>query len=378
MTRRRTTMPTNFLQAHRTMLAGLLILTAGTPVASASPPQAAWDRPAPVVSRLGKSALLGIAMAGKRLVAVGERGLVTYSDDDGRTWVQARTPVRVTLTRVFFVSSSTGWAVGHGGVILRTDDAGTNWVKQLDGVQAARLAAAKYVENAADRALRRLAPVASQLQSEGADKPFFDVVFMDSDRGLAVGAYGLAFRTEDGGNRWEPALESLENPRGLHLYALARNGTAVIVAGEQGLLLKSTDDGRRFSPIPAPYKGSYFGALALEGGDLYIFGLRGNAFRSMDQGRSWTKLEAPSAASINSATALSGTSAVFTNQEGQVLIGTSSATSLRVAPGIAPAAYTAIARTAAGTWMLASLGGPVRFDAIRLSEAAMRPQHATK
>jgi photosystem II stability/assembly factor-like uncharacterized protein len=363
---------------YRAMLAGLLILAAGMPAASASPPQAAWERPAPVVSRLDKAALLGLAAAGTRLVAVGERGLVAYSDDDGRTWAQARTPVSVTLTRVFFVSSSTGWAVGHGGVILRTDDAGTTWVKQLDGVQAARLAAAKYVENAQDPALRSLAPAASQLQSEGADKPFFDIVFIDADRGLAVGAYGLAFRTKDGGRRWEPALESLENARGLHLYALARIGTAVIIAGEQGLLLKSTDGGRRFEPIPAPYKGSYFGALALEGGDLYVFGLRGNAFRSTDQGRSWTRVETPSTASLNSATTLSGTSAVFTNQEGQVLIGTSSATSLRVAPGIAPAAYTAIARTAAGAWLLASLRGPVRIDATRLSGAATLPEHATK
>jgi hypothetical protein len=75
---------------------------------------------------------------------------------------------------------------------------------------------------------------------------------------------------------------------------------------------------------------------------------------------------------------LSGTAAVFTNQEGQVLVGTSSATSLRIAPGIAPAAYTAIARTAAGVWLLASLRGPVRVDAARLSGAAELPPHATK
>lgn len=366
----RTTMPINF---HGAILVGLLILAARMPAAFASSPQAAWERPAPAVSRLDKAVLLGIAAAGKRLVTVGERGLVAYSDDDGRTWTQAGTPVSVTLTRVFFVSSSTGWAVGHGGVILRTDDAGTNWVKQLDGVKAARLAAAKYVENARDPALRRLAPAASQLQSEGADKPFFDIVFIDADRGLAVGAYGLAFRTEDGGRRWEPVLESLVNPRGLHLYAVTRIGAAVIIAGEQGLLLKSIDGGRRFEPIPAPYKGSYFGALALEGGDLYIFGLRGNAFRSTDQGRSWNRLEAPSGASFTSATMLSDSSAAFTNQEGQVLISTSSATSLRVAASIAPAAYTAIARTAAGAWMLTSLSGPVRIDASRVSEAATRP-----
>ena len=358
------------------MLAGLLILAAIP--ASAGPEQAAWERPAPAVSRIDRAALLGMATAGKRVVAVGERGLVAYSDDDGRTWSQGRTPVSVTLTRAFFVSSSTGWAVGHGGVILRTDDSGATWVKQLDGIQAARLAAEKYVHNSTDPAFRRLAAAASQLESDGADKPFFDVVFLDAERGLAVGAYGLVFRTEDGGRRWEPALESLENPRGLHLYALARAASGVIIVGEQGLLLKSTDGARRFGAVSSPYKGSYFGAISLEGGDLYVFGLRGNAFRSTDQGRSWTKLETPSAASLNSAAALSGTAAAFTTQEGQVLVGTSSATSLRLAPGVGPGAYTAIARTAAGAWMLASLRGPVRIDPTRLSGAADFPLHASK
>jgi len=362
---------------HCAMLAGLLILAPTTP-ASAGPAQAAWERPAPAVSRIDRAALLGITAAGKRMVAVGERGLVAYSDDDGRTWSQARTPVSVTLTKAFFVSSSTGWAVGHGGVILRTDDAGVTWVKQLDGIQAARLAAAKYVENATDPAFRRLAAAASQLESDGADKPFFDVVFLDAERGLAIGAYGLAFRTEDGGRRWEPALESLENPRGFHLYALARIGTAVIIVGEQGLLLKSTDGGRRFGAIPSPYKGSYFGAISLEGGDLYVFGLRGSVFRSTDQGGSWARLETPTAGSLNSAAALSGTTAAFTSQEGQVLVGTSSATALRIAPGIAPAAYTAIARTAGGAWMLTGLRGPVRIDPTRLSGAAGVPLQESK
>jgi photosystem II stability/assembly factor-like uncharacterized protein len=63
--------------------------------------------------------LTGIARAGKRLVAVGERGIVVLSDDDGATWRQASVPVSVTLAAVQFPTPTQGWVVGHYGVVLR-------------------------------------------------------------------------------------------------------------------------------------------------------------------------------------------------------------------------------------------------------------------
>ena len=62
----------------------------------------------------GSSLLLDLAFAGQRMVAVGERGHVMLSDDQGATWRQAKSvPTRVLLTAVFFVDSEYGWAVGH-------------------------------------------------------------------------------------------------------------------------------------------------------------------------------------------------------------------------------------------------------------------------
>src|SRR6266446_13005 len=56
--------------------------------------------------------LLGIAVAGERLVAVGERGVIIWSDDAGTTWSQAQVPVSVTLTAVAFADARQGWVVG--------------------------------------------------------------------------------------------------------------------------------------------------------------------------------------------------------------------------------------------------------------------------
>ena len=82
--------------------------------------------------------LLDVVRVGTRIVAVGERGYIVYSDDEGKTWAQSTVPVSQTLTAVTFGSDTTGWAVGHEGIILRTDDGGENWALQLTGYDASR------------------------------------------------------------------------------------------------------------------------------------------------------------------------------------------------------------------------------------------------
>ena len=98
------------------------------------------DRPAVVALSPTKAVYLDVIMAGSRIVAVGERGLIIYSDDRGRTWRQAKVPTSISLTRVKFATPSAGWAVGHSGIVLHTDDGGQTWTRQLDGRTAAQLA----------------------------------------------------------------------------------------------------------------------------------------------------------------------------------------------------------------------------------------------
>jgi photosystem II stability/assembly factor-like uncharacterized protein len=99
----------------------LVLLSALAPAA-----RAATDY-AMIMPRAASSLLLDIAAAGDRLVAVGERGHILYSDDHGDSWVQTRVPTSVMLTRVFFVSGDLGWAVGHdGNILVSAERAGEN------------------------------------------------------------------------------------------------------------------------------------------------------------------------------------------------------------------------------------------------------------
>jgi len=92
-------------------------LAPSVPAAQPGPPVTFAER-APLASR---SLLLAIAPAGQRLVAVGERGHILLSDDQGQTWSQAESvPTRSLLTGVCFGNDGQGVAVGHDEVILTT------------------------------------------------------------------------------------------------------------------------------------------------------------------------------------------------------------------------------------------------------------------
>jgi len=239
------------------------------------------DSPAMRASHPERSVFIDLARAGNRLVAVGERGQVLLSDDNGQRWRQAQVPVSVGLTAVQFVDAEHGWAVGHAGVVLVTRDGGETWARQLDGHQAARLeleaAQRERTGSVDEEAAEVRVQTAERLVQEGADKPFLALAFTDANHGLVVGAYGLAFRTEDGGATWNSILGAIDNPTGLHLYAVARQGESWFLAGEQGYLARS-EDGQHFRQLESPYSGTFFTLVSRDDRSLLIGGLKGHAF----------------------------------------------------------------------------------------------------
>ena len=81
-------------------------------------------------------AVFSVASVPGRAVAVGEKGLVRMSVDDGSTWKQ---PPPDTFPRLFTFmrdidfdpSGEVGFIVGQTGQILRSDDAGYRWEQVL-------------------------------------------------------------------------------------------------------------------------------------------------------------------------------------------------------------------------------------------------------
>lgn len=334
------------------------MVTTATVAAAGETSPAALREAAVVSPKALGAATLAVARAGARLVAVGERGTVLLSDDHGASWRQAAVPVRVTLTAVRFVDDKLGWAAGHQGVILHTRDGGASWVKQLDGLRAAALIA-EAAHGGDERAKRN----AQRFVDDGPDKPFFDIEFADAQRGWAVGAYNLAFATRDGGASWQPIVASLPNPSARHLYAVRASAAAqIVIAGEQGLLLKSSDGGASFAALASPYKGSFFGLLAARSGTLIAHGLRGNAFRSADGGARWDKLDTGVPVSISASTELPDGTLALVGQTGELLTSHDDGRSFsRAGAASQPLPASGLTATADGRWVLATLRGTHRI-----------------
>jgi photosystem II stability/assembly factor-like uncharacterized protein len=293
------------------------------------------------------SLLLDIAAAGKRLVAVGERGHILYSDDGGTRWTQARVPSSVMLTRVFFISPERGWAVGHDGNILATVDGGLNWTLQRDGLSEQarlnedragraskvvrefeqKLAAADVVDRTAllaalHDAREELEAAREILNGEVYAPPLMDIWFADEEQGWASGAYGVLLRTSNGGRLWEDWSYRVDNPDELHFNGVTGDADGnLYLASEWGYVFRSASHGGVWHRVETGYDGSFFGiVVSPESGSVFAYGLLGTIYRSSDRGESWELLDTPLRNSLFGATADHSGRLVFVGLESAVLL----------------------------------------------------------
>lgn len=347
------------------VLSACLSLACG--MASAAEPQQALDLldvPARPSGKASAALLTAVTTAGKRLVAVGERGIILLSDNDGVDWRQAReVPSSVALTAVRFIDAELGWAAGHGGVVLHSRDGGETWVRQLDGQQAAAIELAAADADGNSEAPTRRQRDAARMVEDGPDKPFLDVHFKDAQHGLVVGAYGLAFTTVDGGKTWASLMGKIDNPRARHLYHIAVDGQNMLLSGEQGTLLRSSDGGQSFAALPIDYAGTFFGALQAADRSIIVFGLRGNAFRSSDQGQSWQKVDFGQPVTLTAGTRLSDGRLVVVDETGRVLLSRDAGASFATLAAPKINAATGVVETADGSLLVSTQRGPARLTA---------------
>lgn len=223
-----------------------------------------------------KSSILAVARSGSRVIAVGDRGVVLLSDDEGATYRQAKlVPTRATLTTVSFTpDGSVGWAAGHWGVILVTTDRGETWRLQRE-----------------DRTV---------------DKPLFSILMLNASKGFAGGLWSLLLHTDDGGVTWqEAAVEKnagsggSSGGAGKNLFQIfsGRSG-ALFMAAEQGTVFRSDTGGKSWDAVGTGNKGTFWGGIGLKSGTLLVGGLSGKVYRSEDDGRTWAEVKLNTTSSV--------------------------------------------------------------------------------
>ena len=378
----------NLLGRRAGFLYFLLLLS--TPGASAETDR--LSLPASLSRLADSSLLLDITAVKNRLYAVGERGHILYSEDQGDSWQQARVPVSVTLTAVDFIDASHGWAVGHDGVILNSQDGGRSWQKQLDGFRVNQMVVDHYRKllEAAEQQLQSLTKQGEELAEleervetyefdledaeialeEGPAKPFLDLLFVSRQQGWAIGSYGLIFETRDGGQHWISRLEQLDNPDGFHLNAImqSRRGT-LYIAGEAGILFRSDDLGQSWQRLDSPYDGSFYAIAEIQpSGDLLVTGLRGRGYRSEDQGESWIELEMATRSTLTSLVQLDSGELIAAGSSGSLSISSDGGRQFRAQIQPGRRGYSGLVATASGSLILVGQGGISTLDNQQLQE----------
>lgn len=253
----------------------------------ADPTRAEESHPAATGRNVARALLLDATRAGERIVAVGERGIVLYSDDEGATWKQAAVPVDPTLTAVTFVDAQHGWATGHDATILATVDGGLTWVKQFSDPEL--------------------------------DVPLLALYFEDLRTGFAVGGRGNFFRTMDGGATWSDEVILTRDEFDGHLFGIGKAASgSLFMASEQGVLFRSDDAGATWLQLDSPYNGSFFG-VSFHGPRILAYGMRGHVAVSDDNGASWRMVPTGTDKSLMSATATADGVLVLAGLDGAIV-----------------------------------------------------------
>lgn len=261
-----------------------------------------------------RSVLNAVDSAGTRLVAVGEGGIVLLSDDRGVSWRRVATPVVHTLTAVSFADERTGLAVGHRGALLRTTDGGTTWEQVALPAEGGDAAAAQ-----------------ESLTLLGAH-------WVSAQEAVAVGAFGAAYRSTDGGRTWSSMKDVLPNPDEYHLYGVAHRAGSRFVVGELGAVIQQDASGAA-AKVETPYKGTFFGSHATADA-LLIHGLRGTVLRSIDNGLSWTPCPVRSDASVTTVVETRKGDLLLGNMKGEILRASKGSCEFQAESGLVPGGIT--------------------------------------
>ncbi len=287
------------------------------------------SRPIPVFAETHinseRFAATGLVMAGKRLVAVGELGHILISEDQGKTWSEAKIQDArgSALTQVAFFNDKDGVAVGHDAWALFTDDGGLNWHETL------------FDKNLSE--------------------PLLGVWGLAEGPVFAYGSFGRFFVSQDHGRTWEKRdLGSGDK----HLYAMdgGQDGRVMIV-GEQGLAMKSTDGGLTWQTIPEFYRGTMFGVIRVSADEWIAYGLRGNVFRTTDFGATWESISTGISVGLFGHAMLEDGTILIVGQGGVVIESHDKGASFKVVQENKGNNLTAVVALPGGHLVSASLGG---------------------
>jgi hypothetical protein len=175
---------------------------------------------------------------------------------DGK-WVPGKSNNDKRLLNVDVNASGLAIAVGEFGTILRSKDGGLNW-------EARKLDWASY-------------------RDDGYEPHVYAVDVQDSGRIILGAEFSYVLISDDGGETFKLANKGEKSIFAMHMLS---DGTGY-AAGQEGLLMKTTDNGNTWAAIKSGSDANLFGIWASAHGEVVATGMRA-LLRSSDAGVSFT------------------------------------------------------------------------------------------
>jgi membrane protein len=208
------------------------------------------------VLEFSKHRFKDMQFSGSRAWIAGDRGMLLFSENRGETW-QIRKLGEFNLNDICMIDGDRGFIASDSGVILNTADGGKSWNVQ---------------------------------SIEGSTANFIALCFRGA-LGMAAGNRGTALISENTGASWK--LMQISAARRGNLLADLKAvffspDRRVWIAGDNGLIMASGDNGKTWEPRPF-MQTSYSAGLFTSPERGFIAGNKGVILSTTDGGETWKK-----------------------------------------------------------------------------------------
>ncbi len=218
---------------------------------------------------------------------VGDNGLALTTTDSGANWQRLDVSAEDTFNDVFFVEDK-GWIVGGSGLIFHTADGGKTWKRQRGGVQKKSTAT-------------NIAPDGTCPDVGEPARALMKTLFLDKEKGFAVGADGTILRTPNGGSSWEDvSIDCMEIiPEDLMMNGIVSlnfydiffiNESSGWVVGDSGAVFHSVDGGKEWRLVNIGLVPPLFSIAFKNEKEGWAVGQNGFSLKTDDGGKSWNKV----------------------------------------------------------------------------------------